>query len=246
MALSVILKEFFGRTQQVLADSNGDQIDALAESNGTPKVVNYGYGVSDDLIPFQVEANGEQMISLYGKASGTVTAVGVEATTGEQRMVLMGYDGSALQRVKTETTRELDIVVHGKHGNTVVAPLINNDNQKQLVIEERPHYVPQDPLVLANSDGALVDLGADSGQLFEVSFFICNTTAGAVTATVGVDIGAAGSLSAGEHFISGLSVPANDTTEWFGPFIVPGNDDIRGFASAATSLTIHFRIVRVV
>lgn len=70
MALSTFVKEFFGRVQLVMKTSAASQIDVLAETDGTPKVVNYGYGISDALIPFQLEAEGEQMIVNYGKQTG--------------------------------------------------------------------------------------------------------------------------------------------------------------------------------
>ena len=67
MGLSAYVKEFFGRVQLVMKSSSASQVDVLAETDGTPKVVNYGYGISDALIPFLVEVEGEQRVVSYGK-----------------------------------------------------------------------------------------------------------------------------------------------------------------------------------
>src|SRR5574342_743677 len=71
------------------------EIRALSESDGKLTVSNYGKAGSTSTA-ISLETTGEQKEVLYGKASGTITAFGVEATTGEQRNVLIGHDGSAL------------------------------------------------------------------------------------------------------------------------------------------------------
>ena len=67
---------------------------------------------------------------------------------------------------------------------------------------------------------------------------VVNKTAGAVS--VSLWVGATGGNAAGTEFLwSGKSVPANDSIEWFGNFVLNTADFLVGGASANTSLTIE-------
>lgn len=69
---------------------------------------------------------------------------------------------------------------------------------------------------------------------------ICNTTAGAVTATIDL-VDSGGSAAATERVISARSIAAGETylcPELIGQILNPG-DTIQGLASAATSLTLR-------
>ena len=70
-------------------------------------------------IPVIIEATGELKVVNYGKNAGSIIALGLEST-GEQRNIMMGYDGAVLQRLKTETSRELSIVGYSKTSTPAV------------------------------------------------------------------------------------------------------------------------------
>jgi hypothetical protein len=199
MALSVYLKEFFGRVQTVLADANGDQIDALAESDGTPKVVN------------------------YGKNSTTITAFGLE-TSGEQRTVMIGSNASGdFDRLRTDPNR---------------------------ILWTRPFegWVQLDPVVIPSSEGILLDGSASlaASGVYDVAYRVVNIDgAVSVTVSVGVDIGAGGSLATSEYWMRSQIIPAGSNSGWEYGGIIGADDDIRGVAGAADDAAINFRVRRV-
>lgn len=200
MALSTIIKKAF---LEYLAYGH--------DSNGNPK-------------QFLLEDTGEQKNVLHGKASGTITAVKVEGTTGE-----------------------LDLVVHGKDSGGNIDPIRTNTNQ-QLQIEIVKDLVQLDPVAIPSTEGVLLDGSASltSGAVYEVTFVIANIDGtNAVSVNIGVDVGAGGSLAAEEYFLNSYLVPAQDIA---GPFMltIASDDDIRGAAGAANDAAIHFtRVERV-
>lgn len=202
MALSTIIKKAF---LEYLAYGH--------DSNGNPK-------------QFLLEDTGEQKNVLHGKASGTITSVGVEATSGELRTVLNGKDSG---------------------GN--IDPLRTNANQQlQVELANSLGIVQLDPALIPSSEGTLLDGSASltSGAVYEVTFVIANIDGtNAVSVNIGVDVGAGGSLAAEEYFLNSYLVPAQDIA---GPFMltIAGDDDIRGAAGAANDAAIHFtRVERV-
>jgi hypothetical protein len=66
---------------------------------------------------------------------------------------------------------------------------------------------------------------------------LVNTTAGAVTATL-YAVPLAGSAAAGNAFVSGKSIAANDYLDVDVPLMGPGGF-VQGLAGAATSITAH-------
>lgn len=200
MALSAYIKEFFGRVQLVMKTATADQIDVLAESDGTPKAVNYGYGISDALIPFYVEPDGEL------------------------RIVPLGADeASNLDRLRTDP------------------------NRIQWV---RPFdgWVQLDPVAIPSSEGVLLDGSASltASGVYEVAYRVVNIDgAVSVTVSVGVDIGAGGSLATSEYWMRSQVIPAGSNSGWEYGGIIGADDDIRGIAGAADDAAINFRVRRV-
>lgn len=110
-----------------------------------------------------------------------------------------------------------------------------------------PGYVQVDPVEIPAAEGVLWNPGVVAAQLYEVSFLVVNNDAGAaaVTVSVGVDLAGAGALAAPEYWMYNEIVPYPGTSGWRGPFLIAGDDDVRGVASAANDASIHWRIRRV-
>lgn len=137
-------------------------------------------------------------------------------------------------------------VPHGHDEGGVPDPLRTDPNR---VLWTRPYenYLQVDPVWLPAAEGVLYNPGADAAEIYEVSFLGVNVDLGAaaVTISVGVDRDGGGGLSALEYWIRNEIVPYPGSTGWRGPFIIAGNDDVRGVAGAADDVTIHWRIRRV-
>ena len=184
------------------------------------------------------ETDGTLKISNYGKSSGTLTSIGVEATTGEQRMVLMGHDGTALQRLKVEASREL-----GKTSAGTITPLLTGGNGLLLAYSQgTAQFV--DPVLLTAGDAIILSLDDVTTNLYSVVMTLYNLTAGAVTATIYVDVAAGGSVGNAEYLMNAESIPAK-TRVALPKVFIGGDDDIRGLAGAVDSINVHFAVHRV-
>jgi hypothetical protein len=97
------------------------------------------------------------------------------------------------------------------------------------------------------AEGDLWAPGGTSAEEYEVEFFVINNDAAsaAVTVSVGLDLAAGGGLAAPEYWVFNEVVPYPGNLGWRGPFIMRGDDAVRGVASVANDASIHFRIKRV-
>lgn len=166
--------------------------------------------------------------------------------TGEAMVSNLGWDGAAPIRLLTEAdgTLRTSFVGTDEAGNEDSQ---RTDPNRIPWKRDYPAYVQVDPVVLANADGLLWNPGAAAAELYEVSFLLVNI-AGAITGAidVGVDIGAGGALGGAEFWVRQETLPNPGTSGWRGPFIIPGDDDVRGWcAGAGNQVCIHFRIRRV-
>jgi hypothetical protein len=165
---------------------------------------------------------GAAQVSLKGQVSGTTTAVELGAA-GEIQTLLVGQDeGSNADIVRTDPNR---------------------------ILWMRPRTVWQDvnPVEIPSTEGDLWAPGGTSAEEYELEFYVVNNDAAssAVTVSVGLDLGAVGSLAAPEYWIFNEVVPYPGNLGWRGPFIMRGDDAVRGIASVANDASIHFRIKRV-
>ncbi len=112
---------------------------------------------------------------------------------------------------------------------------------------ERAAWQDVNPAEIAGAEGDLWAPGGTSAEVYEVEFLVVNNDAGsaAVTVSVGLDLAAGGSLAAPEYWVFNEVVPYPGTLGWRGPFIMRGDDAVRGVASVANDASIHFRIKRV-
>lgn len=65
---------------------------------------------------------------------------------------------------------------------------------------------------------------------------IANTTANAVTVTLGMN--AAAALAAANHFLSAFTIGPNDTYDWSGFMVISASGTIRGLQGTASALTV--------
>lgn len=186
-------------------------------------------------------------ILLYGRDTGGNETELENETTGELRIVVMGHDGAVPQRLGTETSRELRVEQLGQDeaGNPDVQ---RTDPSRIPWRRDYPAYVQVDPVAIPSpGEDILWNPGADATELYEVSFIVVNNDTGgaAVTVSLGVDLAAGGALAAPEYWMFSEVIPYPGTSGWRGPYLIAGDDDIRGIASAAGDASIHFRIRRV-
>ena len=220
----------------------------LGESDGTLKISNYGK-VSTTLTALALDDNGEQFVSLVGNVSDTPTKVELESS-GELKGVGYGKtSGGTITPLLTESTGELNVILNGKDSDGPnIDAILTNDN-RAVFVEIWNHYITKDPQVLAASEADLWDPAA-SGVVYEVEFRLCNTDASARTVTIGVELGSSGGLQPLGTWLDAVSLDASaiypsGDSNWVGPFVVQGDDAVRGFASAADVVNIQWRIKQV-
>ncbi len=159
---------------------------------------------------------------------------------------LIGWNGTRRRLLSLETDGTLEVANYGKDEASNLDALRTDPDRIQWT---RPYdaYVQVDPVLIPSTEGVLWNPGSTAAQIYEVSFMAVNFDAGgaAVTISVGVDIAAGGSLATLEYWMFNEVLPYPGTTGWRGPFIIGGDDDVRGIASAANDAGIHFRIRRV-
>lgn len=169
-----------------------------------------------------------------------------EPTLGEACVSLYGTDtGGAIRGIENETSGELRVVGMGADEANNLDRLRTDPDRIQWT---RPYdgYQQVDPVLVPNAEGILWNPGATAAELYEVSFLVVNIDgAAAVVVSVGVDIAAGGGLAAEEYWMYNETIAAPGTSGWRGPFLMAGDDDIRGVAGAANDAAIHFRIRRV-
>jgi hypothetical protein len=110
-------------------------------------------------------------------------------------------------------------------------------------------YVQVDPVLMAAADAVLWNPGATAAELYEVSFNCVNidtVTAAAIAFNIGVEIGGAGGvLTDDEFWVRNEIIPYPASSGWRGPYLIAGDDDVRGWAAIANDVAVHWRIRRV-
>jgi hypothetical protein len=161
------------------------------------------------------------------------------------------WDGSSGNLAKWNTdagtgAAQVSVKSQDADGNTE-APLLDTNSILWVRLAEGEGWADVNPVEIPVAEGDLWDPGGTSAEVYEVEFEVVNNDAGAaaVTVSVGLDLASGGTLAAPEYWVFNEVVPYPGTTGWRGPFIMRGDDQIRGVASAANDASIHFRIKRV-
>ncbi len=169
--------------------------------------------------------------------------------------ILMGVSredsagGSEPRRLLTrgDGTLEVWVTLVGRDPNNEPTP-VNIDSAGAVVVALGVAWQDIDPVEIPNSEGDLWDPGGLAATIiYEVEFNVVNNDAGsaAVTVSVGLDLARGGSLAAPEYWMFNEIINYPSSSGWRGPFIMHGDDQIRGIASAANDASIHFRVKRV-
>lgn len=197
-------------------------------------------------IPIIIEATGELKVVNYGKAGSTITAFATE-TSGEQKNVVYGKASGTVTAIKVRATGEQDYMVNGTDEAGNIDTFRTDPNRIQWV-RHYDGYVFIDGAAVPSSEGILLDGSAvlTAAGLYAVEFLIVNIDgAASVDVTVGRDNDAGGSLAAAEYWMFTEAVAQDSNSGWRGPFLMNGDDDVRGLASAADDAVIQFRVRRV-
>jgi hypothetical protein len=122
------------------------------------------------------------------------------------------------------------------------------DENRAQVVRVYNNYIQVDPVLLPAAEAAIWNPGADATQLYSVEYSITNIDAGGapVTYSIGVEVGGAGgALTADEYWQFNSVLPYPGSSGWRGPYIIAGDDDVRGVASAANDAKVDWRIRRI-
>jgi len=103
-----------------------------------------------------------------------------------------------------------------------------------------------DPVLLTNVEADLFDPAGTVDQVFAVEFNVVNIDPASLFIW-GVNVGHAvggGALAANEFILTACSYPVRGASGWHGPYLIRGNDTIRGYSGAVNDAVIHFRVCR--
>ena len=174
------------------------------------------------------------------------TKMGVWLTEFWGHVGLRGVDSNAIDTdVLLEDTGELKTVLHGKDSAGNIDPLRTNDNQ-QLQIEVINSALTVDPVFLSNSEADFYDPATTSSDFYRVYVTAVNVAAAGTNPTVimGIDVGDAGSLADSEKFVDGMALADFESVR-FGPFIMGGDDVLRGNSGTASAVAIHLEVTKI-
>jgi hypothetical protein len=95
----------------------------------------------------------------------------------------------------------------------------------------------------------LYDPATTVNELYLVEYNVCNVDpnipALARWYDIGIDQASGGALAAAEYIAYQEPVPPGGGTGWRGPFLMRGNDQLRGRAQTLTTLTLQLRVRRI-
>ena len=214
--------------------SAGFDTKIQTETDGELKVVNYGKDTSANILPIRVEATtGEQDLVLHGKetAASAVTALRAETTTGELHTILNGKDSDGnVDPLRTNSTQQLQVEVIGAGSGTPV----------EAASAE-----------LTAAEAELWDPGTTASDLYHVWVNCVHHIDGTgvnrnpCKITIGQGLGGA-AVAIPNWWIYAQPLGYPGETGWRGPFTLPGNDTVRGYSSAIKTAQCHFKVLRVV
>lgn len=213
-------------------DSAGDDTKIQTETDGELKVVNYGKDTSANILPIRVEATtGEQDLVLHGKetAASAITPLRAETTTGELHTIINGKDsGGNVDPLRTNDSQQLQVEVTG-----LVSTAVEVDSKE-----------------LAAAEAELWDPGTTSADLYRVEFNCVHHIDGAgvnrnpCKITIGKGVGGA-AVAIPNWWVYALPLGYPGETGWKGYFTIAGDDTVRGYSSAIKTAVCHFRVTQV-
>lgn len=108
------------------------------------------------------------------------------------------------------------------------------------------NYIQVDPVALPAAEADLWAPGTTAADLYAVEFNVVNVYAGAayVTYSIGHAVGG-GALGVAEFIARIETIQRRGATGWKGPYIIPGNDTIRGNVVGAVEANVHWNIQKI-
>lgn len=192
-----------------------------------------------------------------GRNSARRELIALYEDDGTPTSSIYGKDsGGNLDAIRTNASQQLQIEVVAP--SIVIGTLqgadeasnadtLRTDPDRILWTRPRTAYtvVISDSLT-ATANFALWTPGGTSAEVYEVEFYVNSVdTAVGRWFTIGNDVGAGGGLAVAEYWAYQEVVPWPGNSGWRGPFLVSGDDVVRGSCEFLNALTIHFRIKRV-
>jgi hypothetical protein len=213
--LPITVDELYGIMRLRAFKSTGFPVNILAENDGTLRSQSILFHSGTTQIRQKAETDGTALSSLYGKNAGTLTSVGLEVT-GEQRNIFMGHDGAALQRVKTETSRELAVTNYSK---TSTPAVVANRADAAGFPRTREFEPYEGTAVVAIQTTATTIYTAPANTVAVVEIEISNTDTVANIYDFHI-IPSGGSAAIGNRMRTSTSIAAGGVDR-LGPYIVP-------------------------
>ena len=206
--LPITVDELYGIMRLRAFKSSGFPVNILAENDGTVRSQVILYDGTTQTRG-RSETNGSLITSLYGKNAGTLTSVNLEST-GEQRNVLMGHDGSALQRLLVDADKKLWVRITEDTGDD------------------------DDPVTLSNAaDTTVYTCAAGFTAIVEIEL----TNVSAATATVDLYCDPTGTdVTTAFQILNDTPIIVNAEPRRYGPYNLSAGGTVRGRASAATAI----------
>ncbi len=121
------------------------------------------------------------------------------------------------------------------------------DPNRILWQREYGGHIPLDPVAVPNPEGVLYNPGVTASRLYEVYFEVVNIdVGGAAIAGVYVGVGLGGAaIVAPNWWMYNETINPGVSSGRRGPYVLAGDDDIRGVAAVAGDASINFFIRRV-
>lgn len=231
----------------------------LVEDDGTLRAWSIGVGVDANARerPILVEAGRQGATVLWGEGPAGLERVAVQDFGGGAGTphglinVPVGWDGATFPifRVENVASGEAGAQKISLYGTDEAGNVDAHRTDPNRIPWKRPYdgYLQVDPVVMTAAVIPLWTPGTTAAHLYAIEFKIVNNDLGAaaVTVSIGVDIGAAGTLNFGEYWLFNHVIPYPGSTVWEGPFIMPGDDRVMGIASAADDTSVQWRIRRL-
>lgn len=154
---------------------------------------------------------------------------------GRPTVVLLQDDGT-LRTFSLQVLRDAD-------GNERVALIDTNRVPWQREFKD---YVQIDGVLLTGAEAELWAPGTAAAQLYEVCYNACSidTVSSVVDLTIGHGVGAA-AIAVADYWTRDEPLPLGCNTGWRGPWVIGGDDSVRGNAGAANDIAVSFRVRQV-
>lgn len=151
----------------------------------------------------------------------------------------------AALRLEEDNTLRVHTRVVGETPAGLERPILINPDQIAW-IQKYENYIQVDGVELGAAEAVLWDPGGAVGEIYAVEYNAINidVAADTVLLTIGHGVGGA-ALTDPWYWADQEILPQGCSTDFRGPFLIGGNDTVRGNAAAVNDIAIQWRIKRV-